>query len=1624
MKWLHLSDLHIGCDNQSQEVAIDSLVASVISESDDKLFDLVLLTGDLAYSGIKEEYDNFTQQILSPLRENKLFKNCKFISVPGNHDMDCSLSTASPWESIGKKRQEKFFYNNDEGAKIRKNKAETFQCYSNFIKEENVTGVDPKCEPANIIKININGEDYLIITIVTSFFSDVEVSDRNKTPAPILPINYLLSKNEHENKRVIILGHHPKSWFLYNTQDQFFTLLNNKKCIYFHGHLHDIRVENGNTSVVSLGFGAAYASPNEDTQPNYYENSYAICEYHDSLHVAITSWDSQYGRWVSREKGLPVQFETKSAILKGGYILPLPSTKLNSPELLHGQSVNIIQVKHKVERSLWLAEKNANKAWLSILNKLDLAMDASNPISFAPETMSPGHVQFRIVSGVGSHLIHAVSAVGDIVNYENVQAVNTKLDTGEYESCLILTLGGVADDAKKLANLLADKKLIKIVDGEEINQALVKQLSFEQKSILNKYEPRNVSIILLILDDNINIVVLDKITQKWFEIYNEDGVVLSEDDVLVAKVRASQPVLKMMQYRVSDKQVFNLDNEAEIAIFDRDEYLKTCYTYFDDVKYAPLSALGFKFENASLSKLYVPANVNYSSAGKNTRPFERSVNEFLESLDIDEGQKEQLERQMKSNYGLGKSAEEGVAQQIYKKFSNVLVLGDPGSGKTCFVKREILGYCKPDTENGAWYAEHTPVYVSMSEAARHIRDTNNILEIISKVSSRISSGVSVPLLSKMISEGHIAFFFDGLDEIGSFEDRIKLVMYIDELISKYSQLGNRFVLTSRPAAIQTVEIPSKLKKIHLQGLTETEMRLLAGRVVSNRLDASSNLELSDENKELVDKLMEDCQKTPGIRRIARNPLLLTLLVLVYANSGALSTRRHIVYGQAIKTLVSVRNRDIKNEILSETDLRSRLGKLAFAIHSNEISEIPTRLEVIHLLINFFDSQFNDQSDSARKYIQQVADETGLLVFHQANDDPDSDMVSFMHYSFLEYYAAVGFLDRDYQNEAPCEIQNSRWNDVITLMFGILSEQHDITNFLSSILRDRSESDKITSKGLLVGFDCALECDVPPEAAQKLIVNKTSSIMENGAARVSLDLRIDIAKRLSQLLQATGSAYIESFLLNGMSNKVACVAAAYIDLVSHLDKSIVIKSRGIEIFEKAFDRSEQVVRCACIEAMQSKPELRTENAIENLRKGLKKGVVERHMSLKTIEVMSGVMDIVWEEVVDLLDDGNPMIANAASRCVLSSGIFASNKMENRQVIDKSLQKLQQGSYTILSAKVNVESNLSYIESLLDSNDISERVTGVRYLLLLVNKEKYVYTKIFHVLQNSDDHYLLSVVLQVLFNADNVLDLLTLKDADNICSLLSHIDKDVRIQSIRVLKLLPSDEHIVTALLEKMNTLLSNKKSNVSELIETFKALAAHSENNDARRSNLLDTVLEYVATKMKPSFGNKNQQAALLKSLKLCERIGGNVEDGMTSFLLKAALDYKTPKDIRRQLLLTFSALTAPNKNNMSSFIAILKSKDKVLQHARYDATHLFVKKLKKSGANVRDLSELIQPMISALCAAWMKEINSVNDRIDHRTLGSLRKSIIDLEQSEVSYKEFSCRMHIEGSKGESMSLDF
>src|SRR5215475_5815919 len=85
-----------------------------------------------------------------------------------------------------------------------------------------------------------------------------------------------------------------------------------------------------------------------------------------------------------------------------------------------------------------------------------------------------------------------------------------------------------------------------------------------------------------------------------------------------------------------------------------------------------------------------------------------AVDDFVEALNLDSAQRDQLEVQLRQVYGLNRSTEAGEASALYREYGAVLVVGDPGSGKSCFVRNEILHYCQPPADAG-WYSKHVPL---------------------------------------------------------------------------------------------------------------------------------------------------------------------------------------------------------------------------------------------------------------------------------------------------------------------------------------------------------------------------------------------------------------------------------------------------------------------------------------------------------------------------------------------------------------------------------------------------------------------------------------------------------------------------------------------------------------------------------------------------------------------------------------------------------------------------------------------------------------------------------------------------------------------------------------------------
>lgn len=192
MRWLLLSDLHVGSESESQKLALMSLVEAVRERSKAKPYDLVLMAGDLAFSGKRSEYKRLKTLLIEPLRRLSEFKYARFVAVPGNHDVDCDIGYPPTVVALGQQKTQEFFYLNETGKKLRELRAESFAAYSEFLRDAEVEGVDPVNEPACVINVESTTMGLQIICVVTAFFSSKDlIEEKHKVPAPIHPISTL-----------------------------------------------------------------------------------------------------------------------------------------------------------------------------------------------------------------------------------------------------------------------------------------------------------------------------------------------------------------------------------------------------------------------------------------------------------------------------------------------------------------------------------------------------------------------------------------------------------------------------------------------------------------------------------------------------------------------------------------------------------------------------------------------------------------------------------------------------------------------------------------------------------------------------------------------------------------------------------------------------------------------------------------------------------------------------------------------------------------------------------------------------------------------------------------------------------------------------------------------------------------------------------------------------------------------------------------------------------------------------------------------------------------------------------------------------------------------------------------
>ena len=1300
--------------------------------------------------------------------------------------------------------------------------------------------------------------------------------------------------------------------------------------------------------------------------------------------------------------GLPADFRDRSEILPDGYTIPIPTTRTSTlppASRIHSEDV---QRPVPIERPLWI-DGDRVKSWAALLNDIGLIEKPDATAEEDPDPV-PSQSTFFAKSEIGTHLVHAGTAETSVITYDQVEKANTQLDTLGLKSCVIATFGRFTTDARDLANNLRRSKELEIVDGEAISERLGSGGFFAGCRTLFSGFEGTVTFTPLIVRAGVAVLVIDAVQRHWFSLVDVNGAICPEHDGLVGIVREKLPVLRSLSYKGSDGVHAVTVKQAEPPVFDKQQYLIRCLTLFDTAQYAGLAAVGIRLPVESLRSIYVPTSANVEQQQAAVQATERAIEELAETLGLDERQRDQLARQMKEKYGSRKTAEVGAASKLYQKYSNMVVLGDPGSGKSCFVRTEMMDYCEPgDGGNAAWYQGHVPVFLPLAEYSYSGDVRVSLLDQCTRHAQYQGLALDRQQLDTLLSRGEVAFFLDGLDEVSSLGGRERVLSELTELVETYAVVGNRFVLTSRPAAVRDAALPEALARVSLSGLTDDEIEALVHRLFEARYPSDRSEGKVD--RQIISDILRDCAETPGIRRLARNPLLLTLLVLVYENSGAIAARRHLIYSQAIKTLVSVRHREIQRPKVSESDLRVSLGKLAVAMFSGEESVLPTRGNVLRI-VEEVTGDVGEETD----FVQEVAETTGLLLVHPRTEIKDNDLVSFMHYSFLEYYTAIGFLDRSHgvRNVAQLAL-NPRWREVVTLMFGILGEQGDITKDLEVLTDGHEVTDSITVNRLLLAFDCALECHVPPERTQSYLAEATKRVLSEGSGLFVSEVREELGERVGLLLEATGSRHFRKLILDGISAPDGQVVAAFVDFAVDVGAPCNQDEEVGRAISLAFERNDRNVNLAIINSLRSMPAWRSPANLEVVGRILRRGgIVERTAAVQLLDEEPALIQSFGEELRELLYGENQMLAAGAGAAIIRGGLFQRAEYTDLGMFDRALRLVVASDAPRRSLAGVVKMPWETVEDWIFAADRNVRERGFRSLVAVEGDAARVHDVLFRSLKTESDSVVVTTILNALAAYRGAIQAASLAETDQVCRLTKSEHGNVRRAAARVLRSFPTMEVVTNALIEQYQ-LVEGKFTD--ETREVVRAIAGHAVRDKACRALLNDEIRRLL--KGGPPRWTERNVSMVTELLFAGDQFGMEMKESDAERLITVARDFRNPPEVRRLSMRLYGQTCATNVRSIRALTGEFGASDGNRRLSAYRAGRRLLQRCRARFESVQLVVEALEEAKDALVRSWTREVSAAGERNDGTALREIRNFLVDIETTLSAYQEFAERMTAE-----------
>lgn len=467
-----------------------------------------------------------------------------------------------------------------------------------------------------------------------------------------------------------------------------------------------------------------------------------------------------------------------------------------------------------------------------------------------------------------------------------------------------------------------------------------------------------------------------------------------------------------------------------------------------------------------------------------------------------------------------------------------IILGAPGAGKTTLLK--YLGTLHSEAlekgdaivvdQDERTYGEALlPIYVRVAEYAEK-GDRQPILDFIRASLKPLEASAGLALFNEHWREGRALILLDGLDEIAQPERRSEINREIENLAATCAATRSRLIVTSRIRGYH--EAPLKdVPAFAIREMNREQVGIFFSHwccAIEKAMGAASPEESGRRHSESI---LRAVNSYSGVRDLAVNPLLCTLIALIHRSEARLPERRAKLMEQAVKTLLRLWR---PHQMRAGDDVRAHyeitpeeenfiLRPLAYWLHrEHSISAMPEKELILQVTEGL--ARMRGQAAGVQEgmevldFLTRVRNHSGILV------ERASGWYGFMHLLFEEYLAGLYLVDDTFlASERIRKLRyQPRWEEPIRL--GIASKSvGDATSLIrSGILGQRRD---IANGGWIP------EEDSPVEQVLHRNVRIAARCLGD-CAIVDSDLAGEVGSEIARLiLYAWGDAYTSTFREN-------------------------------------------------------------------------------------------------------------------------------------------------------------------------------------------------------------------------------------------------------------------------------------------------------------------------------------------------------------------------------------------------------------------------------------------------------------------------------------------------------------